>query len=198
MRVQTLLPASAIVAVFALLAACEQEPLPEQAQRSSMEAAAQRGALPLPSPDTTKAIWRVAADGQAINFGVTPEAALLTLACGLEDNPPQLRVIRHVPARPGQTALFPVIGNGRISRLPLDAQITDGEWRWEGSFPASDEQMDVFAGPRDIEATLPGGGTLMIAASSIPGEFVNWCRAGGNEPEQPADEPETTSAPPAQ
>jgi hypothetical protein len=31
--------------------------------------------------------------------------------------------------------------------------------------------LDVFTGPRELEATLPGGGTLLIAGSRIPGEF---------------------------
>ena len=72
-----------------------------------------------------------------------------------------------------------MIGNGTISRFKVDAALADGEWRWEGALPASDPSLDVFTGPRELEATLPGGGTLLIAGSRIPGEFVNWCRAGG-------------------
>jgi len=72
-----------------------------------------------------------------------------------------------------------VIGNGMISRFKVDATLTDREWRWEGALPAADSQLDVFTGPREIEATLPGGGSLLIEGSRIPGEFVSWCRAGG-------------------
>jgi hypothetical protein len=104
---------------------------------------------------------------------------LLTLACDVREVPATLSVIRHVDARPGQKALFPVIGNGTISRFKVDAALHDGEWRWEGELPASDPQFDVFTGPLEIEATLPGGGSVLIAGSRIPGEFVNWCRAGG-------------------
>lgn len=164
----------------ATLAACGAEPeAPEQAQRFSLEDARHVPAKPLLSPDTKTASWSVTRNGQAIDFGIGGQPPMLTLACALRETPAQLRIIRHVSARPGQKALFPVIGNGMISRFPLDGVLHEGEWRWEGSLPASDTKLDVFAGPREIEATLPGGGTLMIAGSRIPGEFVNWCRAGG-------------------
>jgi len=76
-------------------------------------------------------------------------------------------------------ALFPVLGNGMISRFQIDAVLHDGEWRWEGTLPAADPQLEVFTGPRELQATLPGGGSLVIEGSRIPGEFVEWCRAGG-------------------
>jgi hypothetical protein len=46
----------------------------------------------------------------------------------------------------------------------------------------------VFTGRRDLEATLPGAGTLLIAGSGIPGEFVRWCRAGADVGEAAAEE----------
>ena len=160
------------------LAACEQ-----QEERA---AATQRIALPevsqavaLPSPDTSNARWTVAEDGRAIQFRNEGEPPLLTLGCRLRENPPELRIVRHVTARPSEKALFPVLGNGTISRFKLDAELSEGEWVWEGSVPTNDPQLDVFTGRRNIEATLPGGGTLKIAGSPLPGEFIDWCRAGG-------------------
>jgi len=135
-------------------------------------------AAPLGSPDTRGARWQVSADGQAIDFGQAGEQPLLTLACQVRGNPPQLRIIRHVAARPGEKALFPVLGTGN-SRFKVDATLHDGEWRWEGALPASDPLFDVFETTGKLEATLPGGGSLMIEGSRIPGEFVRWCRAGG-------------------
>jgi hypothetical protein len=163
-----------------LLTACgsgEQEPV--EAQRFSLEAVRRVPPEPLLSPDTKAASWTVTADGQAIDFGLAGEPAMMTLACDLRTTPAQLRIVRHVVGRPGAKALFPVIGNGTISRFRLDAMLHEGEWRWEGALPASDPLLDVFTGPRELEATLPGGGSLQIAGSRIPGEFVNWCRAGG-------------------
>ncbi|MFC3098725.1 hypothetical protein [Alteraurantiacibacter palmitatis] len=134
------------------------------------------------SPDTTDAAWRVAENGRAIEFGKPGEAALLTLACLLGDAgaPPQMLIVRHAPALPRQTALFPVIGNGMRSRFFVDARLTDGEWRWEGVLAANDPMWDVFTGPRELQATLPGGGMLKIEGSRVPGEFVGWCRENGH------------------
>jgi hypothetical protein len=176
-RALTAIPA---LTALALLAACgsgEQEPV--EAQRFSLEAVRRVPPEPLLSPDTKAAAWSVTADGQAIDFGLPGEPPMMTLACDLRTTPAHLRIIRHVVGRPGAKALFPVIGNGTISRFRLDAMLHEGEWRWEGALPASDPLLDVFVGPRELEATLPGGGSLKIAGSRIPGEFVNWCRAGG-------------------
>jgi hypothetical protein len=176
-RALTAIPA---LTALALLAACgsgEQEPV--EAQRFSLEAVRRVPPEPLLSPDTKAAAWSVTTDGQAIDFGLPGEPPMMTLACDLRTTPAHLRIIRHVVGRPGAKALFPVIGNGTISRFRLDAMLHEGEWRWEGALPASDPLLDVFVGPRELEATLPGGGSLKIAGSRIPGEFVNWCRAGG-------------------
>lgn len=171
---------AAFLATCLLLAACgDGADAPVQAQRISLEEARAKVAEPLLSPDTEGASWTVTANAQAIEFGQLGAEPFLTLACDVREAPATLTIIRHVPARPGQKALFPVIGNGMISRFKIDAALRTGEWHWEGTVPASDPQLDVFTGPRELQATLPGGGSLMIAGSRIPGEFINWCRAGG-------------------
>ena len=163
-----------------LLAACgEGGDAPVQAQRFSLDDARAKVAEPLLSPDTKGAKWAVTEDAQAIEFGRAGAEPWLTLACDVRGTPATIAVVRHVEARPGQKALFPVLGNGMVSRFKVDAALDEGEWRWEGVLPASDPQFDVFTGPLELEATLPGGGTLLIEGSRIPGEFVNWCRAGG-------------------
>ena len=164
------------------LTACKGEQEPVQAQRYSLDAARHVPEAPIASPDTKDAAWSVTRDAQAIDFARPGAAPLLSLACDLRKTPAQLRVIRHLVARPGEKALLPVIGNGTISRFKVDATLAGGEWRWEGALLASDPSLDVFTGPRELEATLPGGGTLLIPGSRIPGEFVNWCRAGGHGP----------------
>ncbi|MFC3102164.1 hypothetical protein [Altererythrobacter lauratis] len=176
----------AVLLPFLLLAACERG---EPAQR--VELAPSRD-VPVQvmrqSPDTTGAVWRVAESGRAIEFAKAGDPPLLTLACLLGDTaPPQMLIVRHAPALPRQSALFPVIGNGMRSRFFVDARLTDGEWRWEGVLAASDPMWDVFTGPRELQATLPGGGMLKIPGSRVPGEFVTWCRAGGQA--EPASEP---------
>lgn len=171
-------PLTALAVLFSL-AACQGEEAPVEAQRFSLDDARHVPTEPVPSPDTKGATWTITKDAQAIDFGRPGAEPLLTLACDLRKTPAQLRIVRHVGARPGEKALLPVIGNGTISRFKVDATLSAGEWRWEGTLPATDPSLEVFTGPRELEATLPGGGSLLISGSRIPGEFINWCRAGG-------------------
>ena len=180
----------------AVLAACSGETeAPVQAQRISLEDARAKVAEPLLSPDTTGAKWKVTDNGQAIDFGRDGGKPWLTLACDVREAPATLTVIRHARARPGQKALFPVLGNGMISRFKVDATLHEDEWRWEGTLPAADPMLEVFTGPRELQATLPGGGSLMIEGSRIPGEFVEWCRAGGRVLRAEQDEQAEAVAP---
>lgn len=152
---------------------------PVKGQRIALDDARAQVREPLSSPETDDASWTVAENGQAIQFGNPGAPPFLTLSCRIRHDPPQVRIIRHALARPGEKALFPVLGNGTIARFKVDAVLADNEWRWEGAVAADDPLLEVFTGARDIEATLPGAGTLAIGGSRIPGEFINWCRAGG-------------------
>lgn len=178
--------------MLALLSACGQEDAPVKVQRFELDEARNVAGEMVTSPDTTDSLWSVSDNGQAVAFGKPGAPPLLTLECRLKENPAQLAIVRHVPSRPGLSALFPVIGNGTISRFSLDAKLSGSEWRWEGALPASDPLNDVFTGTRELEATLPGGGSLLIGPSRIPGEFVNWCRAGGRSQRIQAPEVEAT------
>jgi hypothetical protein len=188
-------PCLVVIGSLTVLTACgEGGDAPLQPQRISLDDARAKVPEPLRSPDTKGARWVVTENGQAIDFAREGSKPWLTLACDVRAAPATITVIRHVAARPGQKALFPVLGNGTISRFKVDAALDEGEWRWEGALPASDPLFDVFTGPLELQATLPGGGTLLIEGSRIPGEFVNWCRAGGRvqraaEAEQAEPEP---------
>ena len=168
-----------IVATLLPLVACDRAEEPVDPQRISLDAARGEAREPLASPDTDDARWTVAPDGQAVAFGNAGERPFLSLACRVKDDPPTIRVIRHAEARPGEKALFPVIGNGTISRFKADAALEDDEWRWQAVVPADDALLEVFTGAREIEATLPGAGSLIISGSRVPGEFIAWCRRGG-------------------
>jgi hypothetical protein len=181
-------------AILIFATACQGEQTPVEAKRFSLDDVRHVPDAPIASPDTTGAAWSVATNAQAIEFGRPGAPPLLTLACDLRKTPAQARVIRHVAARPGEKALLPVIGNGTISRFKVDATLSQGEWRWEGALAASDPSLDVFTGPRELEATLPGGGTLLIGGSRIPGEFVTWCRSGGRAQQVDAAEAEAAAA----
>jgi hypothetical protein len=162
--------------------ACHREPGPVQAQRISLDQVGSGEEQPLPSPDTKDASWTVSGNGRAIDFGRPGQKPFLTLACNLKTDPAQVTLIRHVSARPGEKALFPVISNSTNARFKVDAALHAGEWRWEGTLPADDPQLDIFEEGQSLEATLPGGGTLKIAASGVPRQFLEWCRARGQAP----------------
>ena len=127
-----------IVATLLPLVACDRAEEPVDPQRISLDAARGEAREPLASPDTDDARWTVAPDGQAVAFGNAGERPFLSLACRVKDDPPTIRVIRHAEARPGAKALFPVIGNGTISRFKADAALEDDEWRWQAVVPADD------------------------------------------------------------
>lgn len=166
---------AAAIALTLLLSACDRAPAP------SPEAATSGEPILTPSPDSTGATWTTAANGLAIQFGQNPAAPYVSLACHLPaERPPQLTVIRHALSEPGAKALFAVLGNGIAARFKVDAVLAKREgWRWEAKLPASAGEFDVFTGPREIEATLPGAGRIAFPASNLPREFVGWCRRGG-------------------
>ncbi|MXP41427.1 hypothetical protein GRI75_07195 [Altererythrobacter soli] len=177
------------------VAACDgSADAPVQGQRIALEDARGKVRAPLASPDTKDAAWTVASNGQAVQFGNPGAPPFLTLSCRIKENPPRIRIIRHTQARPGEKALFPVLGNGTIARFKVDATLADNEWRWEGAVPADDPLLEVFTGAREIEATLPGAGTLAIGGSRIPGEFIGWCRAGGVVREAVVEEQQAEAA----
>jgi hypothetical protein len=165
---------------IASLAACHREQAPVQGQRIALDQVPSQGEQPLPSPNTEGAHWTPSADGQAIDFGQPGRKPFLSLLCDIKAEPPRLTIVRHAPSRPGEKALFPVMSNSTIARFKVDAALRDNEWRWEATLPADDPQLAVFEEARPLEATLPGGGTLKIAASGVPGEFVGWCRKHGD------------------
>ncbi|WP_126173507.1 hypothetical protein [Altericroceibacterium xinjiangense] len=185
---------------LAILTACQQQDAaPDNVQRITLsevpatsapaasedapeDAVTLSDADDVPGPDTSNARWIVASDGRAIVFGDPGGPPLITLGCEVRANPPQMRIVRHVTAEPGAKALFPVLGNGTVSRFKVDAQVLNGQWAWAGSLPARDPDLDVFTGRGRLLATLPGGGTVEIAGSRLPGEFVRWCRSGGQSP----------------
>ena len=177
---------------FVLLSACHRGPAP--VERIALDKAASGPEQPIASPDTTGAAWTASADGQRIDFGQPGQKPYLTLECRAGAMP-AVRIIRHVLSRPGESALFPVLGSGPNARFKLEAVNAGGEWLWQGDVPVSDPQLEVFHSGR-LEATLPGGGSLVVPASPIPGEFVRQCR--GSTPIAPVTPPEATSPEPAE
>ena len=197
----------AALALTLLLAACGERGEPVQRVELRDDGSARPQVMGR-SPDTSQARWVVwtgvdhdhVMPGRSVmllHYGNDGEPPLLTLACD-PAAPATLTIIRHAPALPGQTALFPVIGNGERSRFPVDATRLDGQWHWQATLPVSDSRWNVFSGSRQLLATLPGGGTLDIAGSRMPGAFVAWCRdeIATLPREEDLPPPEETRAPP--
>jgi len=134
------------------------------------------------------AAWRL--DGNTLHFGVAGGADLFAVGCDhAPDGSALLRLTRKTRAEAGAKALFALIGNGRIARLPLDAVHGGENGEWQGLIRAGDARLDVLKGGNRIEATLPGGGTLKLPASSALGQVVAACRASDRGPKAEGGSP---------
>lgn len=182
-----------------LVAACEpSQPDPAAVERIDLDAPVEREPKPNGGlPDAAGAGWEVAPDGRSLRYANPAGEPLLSLACLLPaDEPARIKLVQFAPAPPGARAMFAVVGNGMVARVMMDAELADNRWRWEGSVPADAPKLDVLTGDREIIATMPGGGEIEMAASPLPRELVNWCRAQGAPPEpQPLASPTPLASP---
>ena len=173
-----------LIAATLLLAACSQSQ-----SREVVDASTGGGGYPArmamaetPLPEETAPLqpdggqW--SATGTAASFAVPGQPALFTLACSHDPaGAASVEIFRQTRADDGAKAMLALIGNGRIARLPLDATLAGEAGQWRGVIPAADTRLDVLKGGNRIEATLPGGGTLLLPASGEPGRLLEACRA---------------------
>jgi len=130
-----------------------------------------------PSPDTAGAIWADTASPMRIIYGVPGQTPLLALACETpRDAAPQIKITRFAAADPRAKALFALIGNGHVARLPVDAAWNGQAWLWQGAVRADDPSLEVLIGPRPFTATLPGAGKINLSPSPRLGQLVENCR----------------------
>lgn len=122
-------------------------------------------------------VWQAA--GTILHFGVPGQADLLALRCVQANagSAAAIEIVRHTRAEDGAKALFALIGNGRVSRLPVNSVRGGESGEWRGALAVDDARLDVLKGGNRIEATLPGGGTLLLPASGEPGRLLASCRA---------------------
>lgn len=142
---------------------------------------------PLPSPDTTGAVWAVSQNAEErLIYGVPSEPALMALECTNRS----IRITRNSPADEGAGAMLALVGNGHIGRLPVDATMVNGRSFWVGSEPAMSDVWEPLAGSRELIATVPGAGTVELHPSPLPRALIEACMAG--EPFDPdtIDKPE--------
>ncbi len=168
---------SAILAWAALsLAACKPPASDEYLKRVDLTQAGSFASEPLPSPETEGAIWAESDRTGRILYGIPGSTPLLALACESSGKEPLLQLTRFAPADPRAKALMALVGNGHVARIPVDAAWNGSAWLWQGSREARGDTWEVLTGPRSVEATLPGAGTVTLNPSQRPSQLIAQCR----------------------
>lgn len=168
-----------------LLAACQPPAADDYLERGLAKDALPQASDPIPSPDTTDAIWAPAQQQGRLLFGVPGQAPLLAMQCEGTGVKAKLTFTRFVRADPEAQAMMALVGNFHALRLPVDSTWNGRAWLWQGSVAADDPELEALTGPREIEATVPGAGTLAMAPSPLTRNLVDACRGSG-EPIAPA------------
>lgn len=184
-----------------LLAACQPPAADEYVERTRIDASAEGPSEPIDSPDTENAIWAAAGRGDRLLFGNPGERPLLAFECVEESGVPHVRFTRYAAADPHAKAVLALIGNGHVSRFAIDAVRSGGAWLWQGEVPADSKLLDALTGRRQVEATVPGAGSVILNPSPLPGELVERCRSRAAPPAQgsqaaAASGPGAAAAPP--
>ena len=144
MKITTLTALTGLAAV-GLLSGCKPPPTDAAVARVSLLAPASGPSDPLPSPDTSLAIWSQTSTPLRLVYGVPGQPVLLALEC-LEAGQAEarLRITRHAPADEGAAALLALIGNGWIGRFPVGATAVDGRMLWQGEMPARTREWNAL------------------------------------------------------
>lgn len=173
-----LMPLAAVL----LVCACKPPATDEYVERVDLAETRSAVGEPLPSPDVEGAVWAESGTDRIV-YGIPGQAPLLSLACEVNvAGAAQLRITRFAKADARAKALFALIGNGHIARLPVDAKWNGQAWLWEGSISADDPHTEVLTGTRKVTATLPGAGMLDLNPSPMPSRLVEACRRKQDQP----------------
>jgi hypothetical protein len=169
--------------VLLALTACQQEDTDPYVERVRLEEAQQFAGEPLPSPSVEGAVWAEVEEGTRLLYGIPGSTPMLALACEPlpGDGPNRLIFTRLVKADAKSKALMALVGNFHVARIPVDATFNGRAWVWQGSVDPANGNLEALTGPRDVELTIPGAGSLVLAASPLPGELVDACRTGPSD-----------------
>lgn len=160
-----------------VLAGCKPPPTDAAVARVAFGASAAGPSAPLPSPDTTGAVWASSGSPLRLVYGVPGGAVLLALECVEPGKPTaRLRITRHAPADSGASALLALIGNGWIGRFPVDATEIGNSRVWQGEVPAAARQWDALKPEREATVTVPGAGLVRLNPSPLPMALIGACR----------------------
>lgn len=165
-------------ALMLLLAACQPPAADDYLERGLGKDALPQASAPIPSPDTSDAIWAPAQEQGRLLFGVPGETPLLAMQCEGMGEQARLTFTRIARADREAQAMMALVGNFHALRLPVDSTWNGRAWLWQGSVPASHPDLEALTGTREVEATVPGAGTLVMAPSPLTRELVDACRSG--------------------
>lgn len=169
-------PGVGICVALAALAGCKPPAADDYVARVTLDKARSYASEPLPSPDTEGALWAESDRPGRILYGKPGEAPLMALAC--EDGGEagkRIHITRFAAADPEAKAVLALIGNGHVSRFHVDATWNGRAWLWEGYVAADDPDLEVLTGPRQVEATVPGAGSLDLNSSERPRHLIETC-----------------------
>ena len=170
-----------------VLAACKPPAADDYVERTRIGGEVQGPSELIDSPDTQGAVWAPADKAGRLLYGKPGERPLFAIECVGQGAVPMLAYTRFAKADPHAKAVLALIGNSHVTRLPIDAAQINDVWRWEGAAPVTDPRWDVLTGTREVEATVPGAGSVILNPSPLPGELVEECRALAQPPSD--DEP---------
>lgn len=166
----------AICFALTMLAGCKPPAADEAMARTMVTHALIGPSRPLASPDSEGAVWSASKVPGRILYGRPGAAPLLALACERVGEEAMVRISRIAPADESAGAMLALIGNGHRARIAVDA-FWDGQQRfWVGTVPADDPALDVLTGRREVTATIPGAGEVLINPGLAAGEFIRQCR----------------------
>lgn len=154
------------------LAGCKPPATDDYLERVDLSETGAFASDPQPSPDAEGAVWADSQTERRIIYGKPGEVPLMALAC--EDG--TISVTRYASADPEAKAMLALIGNGHVARLPVDAQWNGSAWLWRGAYSAQSDKLEVLTGRRQVEATIPGAGSVILNPSGRPARLVAECR----------------------
>lgn len=158
------------------LAACKP-PATEELAKGEAARQITMPSTPLDSPDTTGAFWAASEDQNRLMYGMPGERALFALTCVEAEDGKRILYERLAPADAEAKAVLSLIGNSHVARVQIDAvERQKDEWIWRGSVPADSPDLEVLTGLREVEATVPGAGSVIFNPSTSPGIFIAECR----------------------
>ena len=133
---------------------------------------------PIASPDTEGALWAPSpANPQRLLYGKPGQRVLFALECAAGGAGAELTYTRFAPADAHAKAILALIGNGHVARLKIDAVRAGATWLWQGREAATSMNFEGLTGGRQVEATVPGAGSLILNPSPLPGELILKCRS---------------------